>query len=83
MNKVMIYCNGKDEERYEDFTHAMLTAARSLAEQPEFIGVKCTLTEEPPPKKSIIPFRADKVGLLSLYYEKENKTLPNKHLSPI
>lgn len=45
LHKLMFYVTGDQSVRYSEFARDVLTTVRSLADQEEMSGAKCTLTQ--------------------------------------
>jgi len=68
MHKLMVLFRGREKVSYTAFTDFMLLMARKAADQCHPLKFHITFTDTAPPLASIIPFRRDKVGVLSLYF---------------
>jgi hypothetical protein len=67
MRKEIYLIRGHAREDYGQFTDRMLQTADSVAEIVNPEALKITLTQEPPPKISVIPFRKSKIAAFSVY----------------
>ena len=66
MRKEIYLIKGGIYESYESFTKRLIALAHSVSIEEKFTQVRLTLTKEPPPKISIIPFEKDKIAAISL-----------------
>jgi len=64
MKKTMIVIRGTASESYEAFRRRVFALAGELGQAP---GLSLTITERPPPRWTVIPFRRSKVAVLSVY----------------
>jgi hypothetical protein len=69
MRKEMYLIRGNAGEDHRQFNARMLQTAISTAELINPDALKVTLTQEPPPKISIIPFRKNKIAVFSVFKE--------------
>jgi hypothetical protein len=74
MSKEIYLIAGLADETYESFTERILNLAKTVAKSDDIEQLKVTLTNQPPPKISIIPFKNKKVAALSVY-KKQTITL--------
>jgi len=73
MRKEMYLIRGNAGEDHRQFTDRMLQTAYATAELITPEALKVTLTQEPPPKISVIPFRKSKIAVFSIYKEDRSK----------
>jgi hypothetical protein len=76
MRKEMYLIRGNAKEDYRNFTDRVLQAANSIGENINPEALKVTLTQEPPPKISVIPFRKNKIAVFSVYKNDHIKVDP-------
>jgi hypothetical protein len=69
MRKEMYLIRGIEKEDYLQFTARILKTAKTTARLIKPDGLKVTLTQQPPPKISIIPFKKSKLAVFSVYRE--------------
>ena len=67
----MYLIRGKENEDYPVFAERIITAAKKGVEIIKPAGLKVTLTKESPPKMTVIPFRKDKIAVISIYKHKD------------
>lgn len=67
MRKEIYLIKGLEKESYQEFTERMISLSESRLNNKETEEIKLSLTNKPPPRFSIIPFKKDKVAALSLY----------------
>jgi hypothetical protein len=67
MRKEIYLVRGNEKEEYRAFTHRILQLAKETAKQIKPDALKVTLTQFPPPKISIVPFKKSKVAVFSVY----------------
>ena len=67
IQKYILLIRGRENEDYEPFQERILNLADKWVNEQSVERVKICLTTEAPPAISIIPFRKDKVSILSLY----------------
>jgi hypothetical protein len=65
MNKQMLILRGDKKESYAAFREELLQLGRKLLEEPDIGSLKITLTLAAPPRISVIPFRREKIGVIS------------------
>jgi len=73
MRKEMYLIRGNAKEDYGNFTDRILKTANSIAEIVNPEALKVTLTQEPPPKISVIPFSKSKIAVFSVYKDDHDK----------
>ena len=73
MRKEMYLIRGNAKEDYGHFANRMLQSAKMTAEIIKPAALKITLTQQPPPKISVIPFRKSKIAVLSVYKDDHAK----------
>lgn len=73
MRKDIYLIRGSENENYGKFTDRMLLLAKALPEIINAEAVKVTLTQGPPPKLSVIPFRNSKIAVFSIYKDDNQK----------
>lgn len=66
MKKIYLL-RGPETSNYKNFKKQVLTNAEKLLELPEISSVKITITDKPPPRVSIIPFKRKKLAIVSVY----------------
>ncbi len=84
MQKEIYLIKGLTDETYKDFTNRILSLVKSIAEDINTLEVKVSLTDNPPPKVSIIPFKKDKIAAVSIFHSGEgfsSKTTEEKGFS--
>jgi len=62
----MILIRGEKHEKYNAFRNRVLSFAGELSEKAPGAWVSLTLTEGPPPRASVIPFKRKKIAILSV-----------------
>lgn len=67
MRKEMYIIRGSKGEDYNRFTDRVIRTARATVELIKPEALKVTLTTEPPPKISVIPFKKSQVAVISVY----------------
>lgn len=67
MRKEIYLIRSDAKEDYRQFTDRMLKTAHVIAEIVNPEALKVTLTQGPPPKISVIPFRKSKIAVFSVY----------------
>jgi hypothetical protein len=67
MRKEIYLIRGSVKEDYIQFTERILQTANAVSEIVIPAALKVTLTCEPPPKLSVIPFRKSKIAVFSVY----------------
>lgn len=67
MRKEIYLIRGSAKEDYGQFTERILQTADSIAKISNPEALKVTLTQGPPPKLSVIPFRKSKLAVFSVY----------------
>lgn len=70
MQKEIYVLRGSPGEDYKVFGDRVLELAGNVAERSAALQVKLCLTLESPPRVSVIPFRKDRIAVLSVYLEK-------------
>lgn len=65
MKKTICLIRGTKTESYADFKVRILTLVNRLGTHESVLKAKVVLTENPPPKISIIPFKKDKIASLT------------------
>jgi len=73
MRKEMYLIRGSENEDFRHFTERMLKTANTTAGLINPDALKVTLTQEPPPKISVIPFRKSKLAVFSVYKQDHEK----------
>lgn len=63
----MYLIRGIENESYSDFKTRILSLSENFAEEIRPLAVRLTITLEPPPAISIIPFRKSKIAIISVY----------------
>ncbi len=63
--KAILIAEGKKEDSYQEFKKRILSEAGNLTEICD--QVKVVITDQPPPRFSIIPFRKSKIASISIY----------------
>jgi len=69
MRKEMYLIRGSEQEDHRHFADRMLKMAFAVAKLINPDALKVTLTREPPPKISVIPFRKCKIAVFSIIKE--------------
>jgi len=67
MRKEIYLIRGDVKEGYREFTERMLKTANDISEMVNPAALKVTLTQGPPPKLSVIPFKKSKIAVFSVY----------------
>ena len=67
MNKHIYLIRGTQVETYNDFSERIHHAAQQWVVQEEIIKLSFTITEEAPPKVSIIPFKKKKIAAITVF----------------
>jgi hypothetical protein len=67
MRKEIYLVRGIENEDYQTFTQRILELAKETAIQVNPEALKITLTQSPPPKFSVIPFKKSKIAAISIY----------------
>jgi len=67
MNKHIYLVRGLEEETYDAFTERIQKTAMQWAERKEIIKLSLTITEEAPPKLSVIPFKKNKIAAITVF----------------
>jgi hypothetical protein len=73
MRKEIYLVRGSEKEDYRIFTDRMLQTAITTAKKINPGALKISLTQEPPPKISVIPFKKSKLAVFSVYKEDHDK----------
>ena len=73
MRKEMYLIRGGGNEDFRYFTERILKTANTTADLVNPDALKVTLTQEPPPKISVIPFRKSKLAVFSVYKQDHEK----------
>jgi hypothetical protein len=69
MRKEIYLVRGNEHEDYRAFTDRMFQIAGETVSQAMPEALRFTLTTQPPPKISVIPFRKSKIAVFSVYKE--------------
>jgi len=69
MEKEIYLIRGSKKETYDIFTNRILEAANSIAQKFKPAALKLTISEKPPPRLSVIPFKRNKIAAISIYKE--------------
>ena len=67
MRKEIYLIRGQENENYRRFTDRILETGKTAAEIINPAALKVTLTQQPPPKFSVIPFRKSKIAVFSIF----------------
>ena len=73
MRKQIYLVRGEKEETYDSFKVRIHNMVKSLIQDENISNLSYTITEEVPPKISIIPFKKEKIASITLW--KKNKNL--------
>ncbi len=73
MKKEIYLVGGPEAGSYDDFKDSILALARQLAAGEQVARLWVTLTESPPPKVSVIPFKKGKVAAISLFRDSDEE----------
>lgn len=65
--KLIYLIRGDEQDLYEHFHSFVTETAKKIADEKGVGGVKITITVEPPPRCSVIPFRKDKISAVSIW----------------
>ena len=74
MNKEIVLIKGLENETYIQFSERILSLGNSFFKDKDIVKLKVTLTVNPPPIFSVIPFKKRKIAAISFYSSN------NKHL---
>lgn len=74
MRKEIYLIRGKEGEDYRAFTDRILQTLQEAVKVINPMAMKVTLTEEEPPRFSVIPFRKDKIAVISNYKENHDES---------
>ncbi len=66
MNKEIYLIRGKDSENYQAFKTRILKSVTDLVKTLKPEALKLTITDEAPPKFSVIPFSKNKIAVISV-----------------
>lgn len=66
MRKQIYLVRGEKEETYDSFKGRIHTVVKSLIQDENISNLSYTITEEAPPKISIIPFKKEKIASITL-----------------
>jgi hypothetical protein len=69
MRKEIYLIRGNENEDYRTFTDRIINLSREAAATADPESLRVTLTSQPPPKISIIPFKKSKIAVISVYKE--------------
>jgi len=72
MRKEIVIIRGDQTESYENFTERIKLLVESLLERNKPAKIKIALTVEQPPAFSVIPFRKNKISIVSMYWDEES-----------
>ena len=67
--KEIYLIRGTRNETYSEFEEALLNRAQSLLEDEGLVSLKVSLTRTPPPRLSLIPFKQNKVAVMSICWK--------------
>lgn len=67
MRKEIYLVRGKEGEDYRAFTDRIMQTGRDAVKALRPLALKITVTEAAPPRFSVIPFRKDKIAVISVY----------------
>ena len=84
MRKEICLIKGLANETYPEFTNRIIALTKSFAKEKNTSEVKVSLTDKPPPKVSVIPFKKDKIAAVSILHSGESfnsKTIEEKGFS--
>ena len=73
MQKDIYLIRGMESESYDDFRHRIFSMVNS--EKPNHDSVKLVITEQKPPRYSVIPFKKSKIAAVSIYSEMHNGSI--------
>ena len=71
MRKEIYLIKGLENESYKEFSNRILSISKLTVGKMETMAIKLSITDKPPPKFSIIPFKKNKVAALSLSHSGE------------
>lgn len=74
MNKEIVLIKGLENETYIQFSERILSLGNSFFKDKDIVKLKVTLTVNPPPIFSVIPFKKRKIAAIS-FYSSNNKQL--------
>ena len=75
MQKDIYLIRGKESESYDAFKHRIFSAVEPI--KTNGISVKLVLTEQEPPRNTVIPFKKSKIAAVSVYFNKEKEIIPS------
>ena len=80
MNKEIVLIKGLENETYIQFSERILSLGNSFFKDKDIVKLKVTLTVNPPPIFSVIPFTMKKIAAFSFYpsYNKQLEMLRNE-----
>jgi len=81
MIKHIFLIRGRTEERYEGFFTRIDCLLNQIAGDPGCKALSVTITEAPPPRHSVIPFKKEKIAAISLFSD-EKRESPNMDKIP-
>jgi len=67
MRKEIYLVRGNEKEGYQGFTDRIFKTANDLIQNADPEALKLTLTEQSPPKISVIPFKKSRIAVISIY----------------
>jgi hypothetical protein len=75
MQKDVYLIRGMESDSYDDFKRRIFSMVDIVKSQCD--SVKLVLTEQKPPKITVIPFRKSKIAAISVYYSKQTAPIPS------
>lgn len=67
MRKEIYLVRGHDDESYTSFSRTITALTNEVRDTLQPLGLKYTITESPPPRRSVIPFSRKKIASISIY----------------
>jgi hypothetical protein len=71
MNKHIYLIRGNETENYPSFSFKVFDIGKQLTKNPSIKKLKISITNQPPPTLSVIPFKKKKIAAISLYMDSE------------
>jgi hypothetical protein len=70
MKKEIYLIKETGNESYQQFSNRILSIAASVSNEKDVVQLKVVLTSDPPPKISVIPFKKEKIAVISVFSTK-------------
>jgi hypothetical protein len=71
MRKEIYLIRGNSGESYSEFSTRIISLAKNISKASEVVKVKLSYTEIAPPKLSVIPFKKNKIAVISAFTQVE------------